>query len=231
MFRSAQHLGAIVSINHPESPTGEICMGCGWTPTTSVDMNLVTSVEVVNGGGQPATKFWEQELRQGHRLTAIGGSDNHHADWPPEKPGSIGYPTTVVYAPSLSVAGILNGIRSGRVFIDVTGSRDRLLEMSAKDGTTSAEMGGALEPRSGESVSLSIHVKACEGASVHFFLDGAPSPDLPALSVSSADQTLHADWHADGARHFIRVEVHDAGGKLLLLGNPVYLGFPSPSTH
>jgi hypothetical protein len=126
MFREARSLGAIVSINHPEAPTGEICMGCGWTPSKAVDFSLVNALEVVNGGGHPATRFWEQQLREGHRPTAIGGSDNHHANWPPEKSGSIGYPTTVIYAQNLSVAAILDGLRSGRAFIDVTGSRNRL---------------------------------------------------------------------------------------------------------
>jgi hypothetical protein len=225
MFRSARDLGAIVSINHPEAPTGEICMGCGWTPTKPVDMDLVTSVEVINDGGHPATHFWEQQLLQGHRLTAIGGSDNHHADWPPEKPGSVGYPTTVIFARSLSVADILDGVRSGRVFIDATGSRDRLLDVNARTGSASAAMGGDLEPHNGDAVSLEVRTAHCEDGSVHFIVDGESSADLPSLSISSADQILRAEWHADGRRHFLRVEVRDANDRLLLLGNPIYFGY------
>ena len=41
-----------------------------------------------------------------------------------------GFPT-VVYAQDLSVPAILDGIRSGHVFIDLTGSHDRMLEMTA----------------------------------------------------------------------------------------------------
>ena len=231
MFRSARSLGAIISINHPESPTGEICMGCGWTPSKPVDFSLVNAIEVINGGGRPATQFWEQQLREGHRPTAIGGSDNHHADWPPEKPGSIGYPTTVVHAQNLSVAAVLDGIRSGRVFIDVTGSRNRLLDMSAQAGSAVANMGGNLDPHSGESVDLEIHAIGCEGAVLRFFLDGTPSSALPPLAVSSADQVLHSRWEADGARHWIRVEVHDAQNRLILFGNPIYIGFDSQKSH
>jgi hypothetical protein len=230
MFRSARDLGAIVSINHPESPTGEICMGCGWTPVKPVDMNLVAAVEVINGGGNPATHFWEQHLLQGHRLTAIGGSDNHHADWPQQKPGSVGYPTTVIYAQNLSVARILDGILSGRVFIDVTGSRDRLLDINARAGSASAEMGGDLELH-GDVISLEVHVVGCEGGSIHFFVDGKISPDLPSLPVSRDDQTLGAKWHADGGRHFLRVEARDQHDHLLLLGNPIYFGYESKKAH
>lgn len=224
MFRSARDRGAIVSINHPEAPTGEICMGCGWTPTKPVDMDLVTSIEVVNGGGNPATHFWEQQLLQGHRLTAIGGSDNHHADWPQQRPGSIGYPTTVIYAQNLSVAGILDAIRSGRVFIDVTGSPDRLLDMNARAGSAFAAMGGDLEPR-GDVISLEVHAVGCEGGLIHFFVDGEASPNLPSLPVSSGDQTLGAKWHAGGGRHFLRVEARDQNNHLLLLSNPIYFGY------
>jgi hypothetical protein len=230
MFRGARDFGAIVSINHPESSTGEICMGCGWTPIQPVDMNLVTSIEVINGGGKPATQFWEKLLLQGHRLTAIGGSDNHHADWPQEKPGSVGYPTTVIYAQNLSVAAILDGIRSGRAFIDVTGSRDRMLDMNARAGSEFAAMGGNLEPR-GQVVSLEVRAAGCDGGSIHFFVDGEQSPDLPSLAIAGGDQTLHAEWRSDDGRHFLRVEVRDSKDRLLLFGNPIYFGYQSAKAH
>lgn len=229
MFRSARALGAIVSINHPEAPTGEICMGCGWNPSPPADMSLVTSIEVVNGGGKPATRFWEDQLRRGYRLTAVGGSDNHHADWPAERPGSVGYPTTVIHARDLSVAGILEGIRSGRVFIDVTGSRNRLLEMHAESGSFSTDMGGSIAAPNGRPVALQVHVANCSDATVHYFVDGAESQALPPQPVSSADQTVHAQWTSDGSRHWLRVEIHDAQDRLLLLGNPVYINWGDSS--
>ncbi len=227
MFRAARKLGAIVSINHPESPSGEICMGCGWTASPPADMSLVTSIEVVNGAGHPATRFWEDQLRRGYRLTAVGGSDNHHAPWPPDHPGSVGDPTTVIYAQNLSVAALLDGIRSGRVFIDVTGSRDHSLDFEAHAGEVSAEMGSTLAAPADTPVSLDLHVANCPGSTVHWFLDGAESPALPEQSIASADQTLHAQWTFDGSRHWIRAEVHDSDGRLLLLGNPVYLNWPA----
>jgi hypothetical protein len=227
MFRNARNLGAIVSINHPQDPSGEICMGCGWTPTAPVDMDLVTAVEVINGGGQPATRYWEAQLLQGHRLTAVGGSDNHHADWPLDKPGSVGYPTTVIHAQELSTPAILKGIRLGHVFIDVTGSRNRQLDIKAQAGIISAAMGDDLEVRDGAAVSFEIHLVGCEGDRAQFILDGKATPDLSSLAIQSAEQTLHAQWHADGRRHFLRVEVRDANDRLLLLGNPIYFGYAS----
>lgn len=231
IFSSAHDLGALVSINHPLAPTGEICMGCGWTPRSPVDMRLVNSIEVINGGGAPATSFWEQQLRQGLRITAVGGSDNHHADWPADKPGSVGYPTTVVHAANLSVAAILDGIRKGHVFLDVSGSRNRALEFTGRSAAGSVEMGDDLEPKPGESIALTLHISGCAGANAEFFVDGQASSNLPALPVSTANQVFHANWSADGARHWLRVEVHDSAGHLLLFGNPIYAGFEHDTTH
>ncbi len=225
MFRSARTLGGIVSINHPESPTGEVCMGCGWNPSPAVDMNLVTAVEVVNGGGKPAIRFWQDELGRGYHLTAMGGSDNHHADWPLEKTGSVGYPTTVVYAQNLSVAGIIDGIRSGRVFVDITGSRDRLFDMEARSESALASMGSNIKAQNGEDLTIEVHAAACQGASLLFFIDGAESAALLPRSINSADETVRAPWRSDGKRHWIRAEIRDSDDHLLLLGNPVYVNW------
>ncbi|HWC19720.1 MAG TPA: CehA/McbA family metallohydrolase, partial [Terriglobales bacterium] len=137
LFEQAARLGALISINHPAAPTGEICMGCGWQGTS--ELRLVSAIEAVNGGSEEGpysgVPFWERQLDAGYRVTAIGGSDNHDASLPPERTGSIGSPTTVVYAPELSVGGILGGIRAGRVFVDLTASKDRLLDFFAQNGT------------------------------------------------------------------------------------------------
>jgi hypothetical protein len=224
MFRSARQLGAIISINHPESPTGEICMGCGWNPDPPADMHLVTSIEVWNGGGSHV-RFWEQQLQKGFRVTAVGGSDNHHGDWPLDKQGSVGSPTTVVHAENLSVQAILSGITAGHVFLDLTGSRDRMLDLTAESAQKTAEMGDDLEPRSGDTVSLSIQVNGCKGDSLSLLVDGQQSVKLPSKPIENSDQLLHATWQADGSRHWIRAEVRDAQGNLVLFGNPVYLNF------
>jgi hypothetical protein len=79
LLRSAAAAGAITSINHPLSPSGEICMGCGWTPSTPVDLHLVTGVEAVNGGseqhGLSHLPFWNKELNLGCRLTGVPKRD------------------------------------------------------------------------------------------------------------------------------------------------------------
>jgi hypothetical protein len=78
LLRNADRLGGLTSINHPSAPSGEVCMGCGWTPASEVDMHLLTAVEAVNGGseqyGISDIPFWNNELDKGCRLTGIGAT-------------------------------------------------------------------------------------------------------------------------------------------------------------
>jgi hypothetical protein len=229
LFERAARNDAIISINHPNAPTGEACMGCGWSPKTT-DMHLVSAIEAVNGGSEEGPHsgipFWDKQLDAGYRPTAIGGSDNHNAELPPDRPGSVGSPTTVIYASGLSVKAILAGLRSGRSFIDLTASRDRLLDLSAQKGATMAAMGGDLPAASGEIVTLSIHVLACQGSSVQVLIDGEQKLGTPA-AITSPDQTLTSQWQSDGKRHWLRADVVSESGKLQVLGNPVYINFPA----
>ena len=223
LLRNAQKLGALVSINHPAAPSGETCMGCGFTPAQPVDMRHFTAMEAVNGVSENGIAVWEHQLSLGDRLTAIGGSDNHRPMIPLEQPGAIGRPTTVVYASELSTPAILSGIRSGRVFIDLTGSLDRILDVRAQSGSASSFMGGNLGAAAGDDITLDAEVAECPGATLTWTVDGAASPLLPPQSVDSRDATLHATWKSNGQRHWLLVEVRDAQNHLLLLGNPIYI--------
>ena len=226
ILRDVAAKGAIASINHADAPTGEACMGCGWTPPGPVDMHLFTGVEVINGSMSSAD-FWDKEIGEGHRLTAIGGSDNHNALLPAGTPSAIGHPTTVVEASELSVPAILDGIRRGRVFVDLSSSLDKVLDLDAKAGNSSARMGGDLGASADATVQLAVHVAACADDEVRLLLDGHESPELTAIPVTGTDEMLHAKWTSDGKRHWIRAEVRDKQDKLLVLGNPVYINFPS----
>jgi hypothetical protein len=234
LLRNARQLGALVSINHPAAPSGEICMGCGWTPSIPVDMHLLSAVEAVNGGTQdPAFSgipFWEHQLSLGYRLTAIGGSDNHRPMIPLDQPGSVGWPTTVVYAKELSTPAILDGIRAGRVFIDLTGSRNRLLDLHARTAEGETATGGAAVARAGELVTFRVDMTECRDATAHLILDGKGLASSPPRPISNNEESLQFQWTSDGARHWALAEIRGSGGRLLLLSNPIYLNW-STSLH
>lgn len=235
LLRDAARLQGIVSINHPVRPSGEVCMGCGWTAQPKADPSLLQAVEVVNGmdadtpySGIP---FWESLLNAGYRLTAIGGSDNHDASRmsPDVGGGPVGMPTTVVHAQVLSIPEILAGLRAGHVFVDVQGSRDRSLVFSARSGDAEAQMGDVLSSPSGSTVEFEIRAGNLSGAQVEVIQDGRIFPLEADLSIKQAAQTLRFTWPSDGGRHWLRVNVRGADGKLLLVGNPIYLNWPAPA--
>jgi hypothetical protein len=232
--------GGVLSINHPVRPSGEQCMGCGWAPRDEVDYARVQAVEAVNGldADTPysGVGFWEKLLSRGYRLTAIGGSDNHDALL--RGAGNpVGTPTTVVYADELSQAGIIAGIRRGRVFIDVAGTRDRALDVSAsaddraardraarKQGASghTAHMGDTLVVPRGASIRFVGAVNAVAGGQIEVVLDGQHVSLLKDSHVGSAAQPFEFQWRADGKQHWIRVDVRDEASHLALLGNPIY---------
>jgi hypothetical protein len=228
VLRDVAAKGGIASINHALSPGGEICMGCRWEPPDPVDIDLFTGVEVINGGRGlfSSAPFWQKQLDAGHRLTAIGGSDNHNAPAPMGVAGAIASPTTVVEADELSVESILGGIRRGRVFIDLTSSHDKVVDIYADAGNAHARMGEDLTAHTGETVHVRVHTEACAGALVHLLVDGHEMPSLPPQSVSSANGDASAEWTALSGAHEIRAEIRDTNNKLLLVSNPIYIDFP-----
>jgi hypothetical protein len=229
LLRSAARVGAITSINHPGAPSGEICMGCGWTPSAPVDMRLLTGVEAVNGGeekyGVNDISFWDKQLNKGCRLTGIGGSDSHRPMQPLDQIGSVGSPTTVVYAAELSTPAILGGIRAGHVFIDVAGTRDRLLEVKAQVGDQTVHAGDLLSAAQGESIDFEARLTAAAGGTVRWIEDGEEVNPSTSAKISSADQRFALSWVSDGLRHWFRAEVVGPDSKLWLIGNPLYVNW------
>lgn len=229
LLRSAARVGAITSINHPLSPSGEICLGCGWTPTSPVDMHLLTGVEAVNGGSERSglsdLPFWNRELNRGCRLTGIGGSDNHRPLQPLDETGSVGSPTTVVYAADLSTPAILDGIRAGHVFIDVAGTRDRLLEVTAHVSAHEFQAGDMLDAAPDEAVQFKAHFLNAALGTLQWVEDGQDAAPAGGTPLSAADTTITVQWRSDGKRHWFRAQITGPDGKLWLLGNPIYVNW------
>jgi hypothetical protein len=243
MFDRSKGTGALTSINHPAIATDENCIGCGWT-APDTDFSRVNAIEVANGGRAAerggafddgkgsGTAWWEALLDKGFHLTAIGGSDNHDAidghaaTSPVGAQAPVGTPATVVYAQDLSQAGILAGVRSGRVFIDLEGSHpDRLLEIVASTpGQSPVNMGGTLKAMKRKPVTVTVHVKGMSGQKVEIITGGRiihPAPDDGA--IGSDDSSLSIVIPRDHVGRWVRADVRSPDGRRILIGNPVYV--------
>ena len=122
------------------------------------------------GGFDPMTArlggFWDSMLGEGRHwwITANSDSHVHYTEggsdfWPGE------YSKTYVYAEK-SYDAILEGIRSGRVFV-TTGDLISELDISAQFGNKTAQIGGSLEVSSGTDVGITIKLKDPEKNNHH----------------------------------------------------------------
>lgn len=223
--------GGVISINHPGSPTGESCMGCGWE-MKDIPANVVTAVEIINGGSGPAEgplqglNLWHQMLKLGRKVTAIGGSDNHRPDQPADKNGGIGFPTTAIYMDNLSVKSLLDGIRKGRVFVETEGNKDHLVDLWAISGKTECHMGTNMNVQPKDKVTWMVNVKAVTGCKVEFVVDGDVHPENT-RAITTDNETLTIPWKADGKYHFVYVKVKNKEDKLVMVSNPLYFNLPT----
>ncbi|MBF89031.1 MAG: phosphoesterase [Candidatus Marinimicrobia bacterium] len=112
------------------------------------------------GGFDPMTArlggFWDSMLGEGRRwwITANSDSHIHYTEggddfWPGE------FSKTYVYSEK-SYDAILNGIRSGQVFV-TTGDLISLLYLSVESGTNSVQIGGTIEVPTGTDIEININ--------------------------------------------------------------------------
>lgn len=229
--------GGVFSINHPALPSGELCMGCGWT-VAGTPYERIGVMEVVNGGALALSAgkaeglfsgiaFWEARLNAGFQITAIGGSDNHDATLDPAKAPAVGVPTTVVHAADLSQAAILAAIEAGHVFIDISGSRDRRIEVTAAAGGAIVEMGDVLAAPAGTSVRLTVRVLGGAGGKLSLAGPAARLAPPSDAVLATADETRVFELTSDGTDGWLRVDLRGDDGRLMLLTNPIYLRSPN----
>jgi hypothetical protein len=207
-IEKAVKAGYLVSCNHPRD------YGPPWE---FADVTGYHCVEVWNGPWQlfntQSLAFWEQRLRAGQRLVAVGGSDCHRLK--EEHIARLGQPTTWIYCPGEpSPAGILAGLRAGHAFVSAAPDGPQLY-LRAGD----AMMGDTLPPASGESPE--IEVRAVDAAGLNLEIHSAAGC-LERLPVQQADQTFTL---AVTAELYIRAQLveDDADATVHALTNPLYL--------
>lgn len=134
LVAAARKSGALFSINHPVSA----CDGCGWTHEI---VDGIDAIEISNGshGEMPAAlKVWDDLLRKGRRITAVGSSDWHRA------PASLSDAHVRVHASELTKEAIVAAIRDGRVIV-MRNLRDATPEIALQMGERTIRVGEVRE--------------------------------------------------------------------------------------
>lgn len=228
LLKQVQDLHGLISLNHPGLPSGEICMGCGWT-APNTDFRLINAIEIINGdareGPGSGISLWEEQLNKGFRLTGIGGSDNHNADIMGDARSAIGRPTTVIHARVLSERALLDGIKAGHVFIDAEGTKNRAVEFEAKTDSDTASIGDSIRATVDQKVHFNLKMAALQGAYAEVIEDGRSTAFIDKTACAEPSEIRGFDYMGDGQRHWFRVNIRSANGLLLIISNPIYLNF------
>jgi hypothetical protein len=219
---------ALVSINHAYWPVGPACPGCGWGWKEQTDFSRIDAIEIVNGYSEKGSwfqppagngvPFWEEQIAQGHRITGVGGSDDHRAGEQLDRASGVGNPTTVVYARELSEPAILEGIKAGHVFVQLRGPEGPALYLSSGQ----AIMGDNIHVADGTAVEFQLRATDCSGGMAAVILDGRPAKTY---AIDGNDRTGTVSLTLGGGRHWVRATLQDAAGSLVALTNPIYVNY------
>ena len=170
--------------------------------------------------------FWEQRLRRGERVVAVGGSDCHAI--PPAiklHPWTLGNPCTWVFVQgALDEEGVLDAVRAGHVFISEEPAGP-FLELSAVCDGRASLMGDVIEAKAGATVRFRLQYRGPAGTKLRLIRDGEVWQEQPA---DKEETTLEFEMTLEGPA-YVRAEVAGFRGRpergevLHALTNPIYL--------
>lgn len=204
----ARNKGALVSLNHP------FCPDCPWELGFDAPYD---AIEVWNGPwrelNERAVAWWQQQLSEGRRVVAVGGSDTHRVDTFIKH----GSPTAYVHALENTAAGVLEGIRCGAVVLSHRPD-DIFMTLSAGD----QGVGQEVEIGEREEVELLIMVRGARQDCVTLWSDHGPEMYW---MVEQANKWM---IHVPADRLFYRLEARRSlpeQGQVVMtcLTNPLYL--------
>ena len=196
-MQAAAESGAVVSVNHPKP------FGPAWEYDT---VGRAHAVEVWNGPwpGQNvvALELWEQRLREGCRLAAVGGSDTHllrSVDPDMRHSRGLGGPTTWIEAGARpDVVAILDGMRAGRTFVSASPAGPQLYLDRIED-------------------ELQVEVRGGRGCALVLIGDGGV---VDATAVTSDERTM---TFGVPRVSYVRAQLVGPAGEVAALTSPIWL--------
>jgi predicted metal-dependent phosphoesterase TrpH len=217
VIAEAKARGVLISVNHPKE------MGPPWTYGMESEFDCLEVWQLawfmLN---EQSLDLWEGLLREGHRITGVGGSDYHQEPFTGELGLiSLGTPCNWVYAEELSAQGILAGIRAGHVFISENPSGPRVSLEAIVNGEK-AMMGDRLTVEPGTCMELNCLVVGAAGSLLRI---RSLEKDL---QVTVREDEFTYSWQKVVDRDiFYRVEVMNDSDPdqrtIRALTNPIYL--------
>lgn len=227
----ARAQGFYTSAAHPFVAPG---FGSNWGFFTDSDQDMAAlpdGLEVWNddffiSGGTATLARWDTELARGRRLCGNGGSDVHGVGGDIE----VGTPTTVVYAKTLSRAGIVEALKACRGYVTSGPDGPGLLLSATGPGEQTVMMGDALIGGAGDRATFSVRVIGGAGARLILTRGGL---SVFSRAVDSDDQSFTTELSL-GNGGAVRAELWPNalsapfGFSPMALSNPVFYGTETP---
>ena len=253
--REAKAGGALFQVNHPTiwpPPLfSNFCRGCYFELGEAIDWDRVDTIEILTGPVlttttelglpglplaienpflQTALDLWDDLLTDGHKITAVSGSDSKGVD-PPEERARKGYGSsaTAVYAENLSRPALKRAIQAGHAYVrtrGAAGSPALEFAVTAANGRQGT-FGDSLTVTPDESVRLRTTVTGAAGQLLSFSANGSVQAVVPILSDPFVDEReVQRQPGSEGPLGtFWRVETRDLQSRTAI-GNPVFLRGP-----
>ncbi|MBO6940397.1 MAG: PHP domain-containing protein [Deltaproteobacteria bacterium] len=224
----AERQGLHFSVNHP----------LGSDPWELGFEHDIDGIEVWNAlflvpnDNEGALALWDTLLAEGRRITARGGSDNHHQETSEADLFNLGNPTTWVLAEGRTPEAVIAALNGGHATVSYAPSAERI------DFTADADGDGVAETVVGDSVPVGE-------LDFRLVITGARAGATYALRVVKngatflerevgADPVTFSDTPTERSSYRVEVrgEVPDAPsagailfGDMVALSNPIYVGF------
>ncbi|WP_129114298.1 CehA/McbA family metallohydrolase [Halegenticoccus tardaugens] len=206
-------VGGFTVAQHPFCPY----KGCDWR----FGYEHVDTIEVWNGpwtaDDDRSVELWDELLRDGLAIPAVGGSDSHGPD------RDLGHPQMVVRAPRLAVDAILPELKAGRSY--VAASTDVALRMSVRAGRDRAEIGETVEAAPDARLVTRLRVVGAASAVATLHTQEGTVKTKP---LSEDRETVTVSTRADEV-DYVRAEVRDSEGAMVALTNPVFVRRSTPA--
>lgn len=228
--------GGIFIVNHPATDLGTNCIGCPWGHEDDAPWDDIAGLEVLTSGWEVGVaaftptvlQLWDRLEAAGHRLAALGGSDDHTAGLGEGVDGSpIGQPCVNVLADELSEAAIIAGVKARHTFVQLRGCADVSVEatMATADGGT-AQIGDEVDGLA--QIALTVHVTGGDADFAQVWRDGV---QVAQQAIVGADATWVYTETPGAAAHRYRVEIISNGNRRLVITSHFYVqGVAAPST-
>jgi hypothetical protein len=206
----AHRLGALISVNHPFA----LCGGCNWSYFSAI--KSFDSIEVWNGQWDPtderSLQWWDELLRSGRRITAVGSSDSHRPS------NQLAWPTTHVGATSLTERKVLDGIKHGRVYVTSTPTMNDLDFHAIVNGKRYT-IGDEVPASHDSHIALSFKASGIEAGSSVLLVSntGTIRQFHPASQVIEESMDVQC-----AGTCFYRIEIRSKDNQMKAFINPIY---------